>query len=220
MTDTLRSEQTATIGEVVAAPDRLSPGTQTISELYRNIAERAGHVRNQTNLVGDDAAEIQRDAFGAELDARTYDLARQNPPTVLLELLSELGFAWRDIARMVGVSVPALRRWRNGERPTGDNQRAIAQVLAFARIIQEEHLPLHEIASWMEVPITREAPVTPIDLYASGHLSVVHDLAAGHRTSDAALDEVAPGWRERYRTAWEVSTADDGQPYIRLNDGT
>ena len=96
--------------------------------------------------------------------------------------------------------------------PTGENRRAIAQLLAFVQIIADE---VFEPASWMEVPISGDAPTTSIDLYAAGQLNVVFDLATGNYSPEAALDIAEPGWRERYRSEWEVGTAEDGQPYIR-----
>jgi hypothetical protein len=46
-------------------------------------------------------------------------------------------------------------------------------------------------------------------------LDIVFDLAAGNRAPEAALDIAEPGWRERYRSDWDVAMAKDGQPYIR-----
>lgn len=212
MTDTL--SQSPTSAEAVA-PSEVPPSkTLTIEERVRDIAARAGHVRNSTSLVSSDAAEIQHEAVHVQLDIRTAHLARREPAT-LLEQLSGMGFAWRDIARMVRVSVPALRRWRAGELPSGEHRRGIARLLAFAETIRDDHM-IFEPASWMEVPISGDAPITPIDLYAADHLDTVFDLAAEHFTPEDALDQAVPGWRDKYRSDWEVDTADDGQPYIRL----
>ncbi len=63
------------------------------------------------------------------------------------------------------------------------------------------------------------APTTPVDLYAAGHLDVLFDLAAGQRSPEAAMDAADPRWRDKYRSDWEVGTAEDGQPYIRLKPG-
>jgi hypothetical protein len=189
----------------------------TIAERARDLAEQAGYLRNRTALVNDDAAVVHHDALHIQLEVRTSQLVKQNPAR-LLEQLSELGFAWRDIARMVGVSVPALRRWRVGELPNGDNRRAIAQLLAFAQIIRDDQL-VFEPASWMEVPIVGDAPTTPIDLYASGQIDIIYDLAAEHCSPEVALDTAEPGWRDKYRSDWEVDTAEDGQPFIRLKTG-
>jgi hypothetical protein len=213
--DTLSNSPTT--ADVVAVPGFPGPGTPTIEERARDLAEQAGHVRNRMSLVNEDAADLQHGAFRVQLDIRTAHLVKDDPAE-LLDQLSELGLAWRDIARMVNVSVPALRRWRAGERPTGENRRSIARLLAFAQILHDDHV-VFEPASWMEVPIASGAPTTAIDLYAAGHLDVVYDLAAEHLTPEAALDTADPEWREKYRSDWEVSTAEDGQPYIRPKTG-
>lgn len=215
MTDTL--SQSPTSAEAVAPSEVPISRTLTIEERVREIAARAGQVRNSISLVNNDAAELQHEAVHVQLDIRTAHLARQEP-TMLLEQLSDMGFAWRDISRMVGVSVPALRRWRSGELPSGEHRRGIAQLLAFAETIRDEHM-IFEPASWMEVPISGNAPITPIDLYATHHLDTVFDLASEHCTPEEALDQAEPGWREKYRSDWAVDATDDGQPYIRLKSG-
>jgi hypothetical protein len=199
-----------------SADVRLDPGfqlskTKTIEELARDLTERAGSLRNQTAITTDDAADAHHLAFRLQLDTRTAELVKRDP-VQLLDELAGLGFAWRDIARMIGVSVPALRRWRLGEKPSGDNRRAIAELLAFAHIITDQ---VFDPASWMEVPVTGAAPTTAIDLYAAGHLNVAFDLATDNCTPEAALDIAEPGWRDQYRSDWEVATAEDGQPYIK-----
>ncbi len=211
MADTLSQSQSQsqTSVEAAAPSDVPASRTLTIEERVREIAARAGHVRNSSSLVNTDATELQHEATYIQLDIRTARLARQEPAT-LLEQLSDMGFAWRDIARMVGVSVPALRRWRAGDLPSGEHRRGIAQLLAFAETIRDEHM-IFEPASWMEIPISRQAPTTPIDLYAAGHLDAAFDLASEHLTPEGVLDQTEPGWRDKYRSDWEVDTADDGQ---------
>ena len=91
-------------------------GTRTIDEIVEGI----GFVRSRARLLGEDVVQVERQtgllhrrAFDAQLNARARDIARR-PALDILEELASCGFAWRDIARMVGVSVPALRRWRQG----------------------------------------------------------------------------------------------------------
>lgn len=220
MTDagvTATLSQSATTAETMPVNDFPVQGTMTIEERAHDLVERAGYLRSTTMIVGDDVAAVHHDAFHVQLDTRTAQLVKADP-VALLDQLSDLGFAWRDIARMVGVSVPALRRWRAGDRPTGENRRSLAQILAFAQIVRDDHL-VFEPASWMEVRISRDAPTTSIDLYAAGHLDVVYDLAAGHCSPEDALDATDSGWREKYRSDWEVATAADNQPYIRPKNG-
>jgi hypothetical protein len=197
------------------APDDLGvQRTQTIEELANDLAERAGHLRNQTALVSGDVADIHHESLSIQLDTRLARLATQDP-AALLDQLALMGFGWRDIARMVGVSVPALRRWRNGDMPTGENRRAIAQLLALVQIIRDDHL-VFAPAFWMEVPISDGAPITGIDLYAADRWDIVFDLATHNCTPEEALDAAEPDWRNRYRSDWEVDTAEDGQPFVRL----
>lgn len=213
MSDTLAQQGTTPTAGLVATVAVPEPVTKTIEERAKSLAEHAGHIRNTTSLIGDDAAAMQLEAFRIQLDERTAKLAKQAPSELLAEL-SELGFAWRDLARMLGVSVPALRRWRGGELPSGENRRLVAQLLAFTQIIRDDHL-VFEPASWMEVRIVGDAPLTPIDLYAAGQLEVIHDLAAEKITPEAALDAADPDWRNRYRSEWEVATGEDGERFVR-----
>lgn len=212
-----------TVGQLVTSSEVAPPtalpaqGTLTIQERADFLARDVGHLRNQTSMSDGDAADLHHEAFRLQLDLRTSELVKAEPVRVL-DQLSDLGYAWRDIARMVGVSVPALRRWRGGELPSGDNRRAIAELLAFTQIISEDHL-VFEPASWMEVPVTGSAPVTKIDLYAAGQLDVIFDLASSHCTPEQALDTAEPNWRERYRSDWEVAVGDDGERYIRPTTG-
>jgi hypothetical protein len=199
-----------------SADVQLGPGlqltkTMTIEERARDLTELAGSLRNRTAITTEDIADVHHRSFRLQLDTHTAELVKRDP-VQLLDEVAGLGFAWRDIARMIGVSVPALRRWRLGEKPSGDNRRAIARLLAFTHIITDQ---VFEPASWMEVPITGDAPTTAIDLYAAGHLDVAFDLATGNCTPEAVLDIVEPGWRDQHRSDWEVATAEDGQPYIK-----
>jgi hypothetical protein len=107
-----------------------------------------------------------------------------------------------------------LRRWRAGERPTGDNRRTIAQLLAFVKIIVD-HGFVFEPASWMEMPVSSAIATTAIDLYAKGQLETVFDLATQSITAEQALDLIEPGWRNSPQSSWEVLVAEDGVPYIR-----
>src|SRR5665647_2942011 len=66
-------------------------------------------------------------------------------------------------------------------------------------------------ASWMEMPLVADAAVTAIDLAVAGRLQEVVEIAAGHSTGEEVLDRSQPGWRERYRSDFEVFEAPDGE---------
>lgn len=215
MADTLQHSPTG--AETVAAPPELRVSrTRTIEELAQeahDLTDQAGQLRNVNAVLANDLSNVHHRAFKVQIETHTAKIAKR-APTELLSDISEMGFGWRDIARMVGVSVPALRRWRHGESPTGEHSRRIAELAAFVRILTEDHL-VADVASWMEMPITRDVPLSGIDLYADGHLLAIFDLASEHITPEQALDEADPGWRERYHSDFEVFRAGDGQPAIR-----
>lgn len=135
--------------------------------------------------------------------------------TSMLTELADLGFAWRDIARMVGVSVPAVQKWRKGEKASGDSRIRIASLLAACDLITS-HYMVDEIASWFEMPLSSSAPVTPIVLYAANRADLVFEFASGHADPEALLSEFDPDWRERYRSDFEVFEAGDGNRSIRM----
>jgi hypothetical protein len=154
-------------------------------------------------------SEIHQQAVVTQLDIKARGFAKRSASDMLDELADE-GFAWRDIAALAGVSVPALRRWRQGEQPTGAHRLAIARLIAMVDIIREDHL-VSDVASWMEMPLVHEAPVTAVDLAAAGRLQDVVDIAAGHSTGEDVLDRWQPGWRDRYRSEFEVFQTPDGE---------
>ena len=215
MADTLQHIPTG--ADTVALPRELQVSrTRTIEELAKEaheLTDQAGHLRNVNAVLASDLSDVHHRAFRVQLETHTAKIAKR-APTELLGEINELGFGWRDIAGMIGISVPALRRWRQGESPTGEHRRRIAELAAFVRILSEDHL-VADVASWMEMPISSDAPLTCIDLYTQGQLLTIFDLASEHIAPDQALDSAEPGWRERYHSEYEVFRAGDGQPAIR-----
>lgn len=216
MTDLLSADRTRT-SATTDTPTRISR-TRTIDDLVEDV----GHLRNVARLLGNNVAdtarqagEVHRQAFDAQLNARARDLGRR-PAADLLESIANGGFAWRDIARLIGVSVPAVRRWRQGEPPTGSHLLAIARLLAFADILRVDHL-VSDVAAWMEMPLVPEAPITGIDLAVDGRFGDLLDLAANHDSPEALLDRWQPEWRDRYVSEFEVFEAADGEMGLRLS---
>ena len=76
------------------------------------------------------------------------------------------------------------------------------------------HFQVDEIASWFEMPLPG-VPVTPIDLYAADRTDLVFDYASEQADPERLMDEFDPGWRERYRSDFEVVTVSDGNFSIR-----
>lgn len=211
MTDIVTSDPTLITGTLTTSPEQVTR-TRTIDEV---VAE-AGHLRSRARLLGEDVAETDREvselyrqALIEQLDAKARVIAKRSVGEMLSEL-ADAGFAWRDIAALAGVSVPAVRRWRQGESATGANRLAVARIAALVGTLRDDHL-VSDVASWMEVPLVPDVPVTAIDLTVAGRLQEVVEIAAGHSTGEDVLDRSQPGWRERYRSDFEVFEAPDGE---------
>lgn len=215
MPDGVTTDQTLITSNQTTAPERLTR-TRTIDE----VVEEVGLLRSRTRLLGDDVTEtdsrardLHQQMVERQLDSRARRLAKRGMGRLLNEL-AEAGFAWRDIAALAGVSVPAVRRWRQGETPTGEHLLDVGRVVALVELLRDDHL-VTDVASWMEMPLAQGAPLTAIDLAAAGRLPDVVDVAAGHATGESVLDLWRPGWCEEYRSDLEVFDAADGQPGIR-----
>ncbi|MGQ0846884.1 MAG: hypothetical protein ACT4QF_22415 [Sporichthyaceae bacterium] len=203
----LRSPGTAE-DRVTGAPEvsQTNPAAATLTaeiggfrSISRDLNERLSNLQQRSHL--NDWAKL------------TNARARSGTKT-LLDELAALGFAWTDVARMIGVSVPALQKWRRGEGVTGTNRQRVASLLAACDLIGEYYL-IEEIASWFEMPITLGVPVTPVALWVEGRQDLVFELASGHADAEQVLDSWDSEWRERFRSEFEVFVADDGQRSLR-----
>ena len=140
-------------------------------------------------------------------------------PALLRVLQMERGMAWVDVARMIGVSVPALRKWR---KETGDataeNHTKLSTLVAFLNTLEEIHVP--HPAAWFSLPILKDYSVTPSDLYCEGGFALVPllDFAAGNINAPHLLDEVDSQWRRKYHSEFEAYEAEDGQMSLRRRE--
>lgn len=192
------------------APPLFEPPTRTS---LAELADRTGFLRSATRTLVDDVAEVHDGVLEVQLESRTDEAAKRGVPE-LLDELADLGFSWREIARAVGVTIPAVRKWRRGGSATGPNRRAIARFLAFVDVLRSDHL-VDEVPSWLEMPIGGTT-LTGIDAYCAGEELVLLQHAAGHVTSDELLDRLDPTWRSTVDDRFEIITADDGEPMIRM----
>jgi hypothetical protein len=191
-------------------PQVLDRPTRTSQD---ELVEQAGELRSATRFLSEDVADVHDRALEIQLDGRTDEAAKRAVPDLLNEL-AEMGFAWRDIARLVGVTVPALRKWRQGEPASGLNRGAVARLLAFVDVLRADHL-VQDVPSWMEIPLAGSA-IAGLDVYAAGRAKLLLLHAAGHLTSEQVLDQFNPLWRDESDDRFEIVTAADGAPLVRL----
>ncbi|MFF9248818.1 hypothetical protein [Streptomyces globisporus] len=191
------------------------PPATTASQLDA-IVEETGSLRSQSKFTAEDSTELHRRALFVSWQQRTNERGRL-APSALLDEIADLGFAWRDVARMIGVSVPAVQKWRRSGGVTGENRRRLASLLALCDEITARY-GIQEVASWFEMPISSLAPVTPIDLYAESKSTLILDHAWGHCDPEDILTAYDPDWRERFRSDFEVYLDHDGEMSLRPKD--
>ena len=173
----------------------------------------ADDTRHQRRAEHDQVLEI------LETEVRIGSVRRAREPLGgLLDHLSDLGFSWRCIARVLGISVPALRKWRLGGRATGENRRRLATVVAFCDVARSR-CHVSDVAGWLETPLHADAPVTGADLVAENRFDLILRLARDQGSDpEAVLDDFEPDWRDRYSSPVEVFAGPDGMPGLRLAD--
>lgn len=200
-----------------------------ISELIGRDAETWRESQTSPELIEAGWRERrQRSTGAARKDARDHlahyadrlsEMADRNARRAVTEMLAELsqdqGVMWSDIAAALRISVPALRKWRkNTSGTTPENHRKLAQLTAFYAVLDKL---VASPARWMLMPIVEGHNVTPADVYSPEHAERLLDLAAGNvgTTAEGVLDAIAPGWRDTWRSDYEIFEAADGELSMR-----
>lgn len=208
-TDTLGHSFTREFARTKTLAERLAPAQASAA-----LLNHAWILRSDTDGLHDEVVELHTNLVAQGLDRAAQDLAKRGVAALLATVADE-GFAWRDIARLVGVSVPAVRKWRSGRPASGEHVLRLARLAAFVEWLHEDQ-QVTDAARWLEVPLTAETPVTRMDLLHAGRRDLlVRELVGEGVSPEHTLDEFEPGWRERYRSEFEVFTAEDGQRSIR-----
>jgi DNA-binding transcriptional regulator YiaG len=173
--------------------------------------------RRHANLGHDEAIGDHRSKYMAEWQQRAKSHSERSPAE-LLSSLWESGLSWRDIARLLKVSVAAVQKWRAGENMSPSNFARLRDFVAAYDTVAA-HKTGVDIASWIDVPIRTDVPVTPRDLWAKGDLNTFFEYALGDMQPEAALDAFDPVWRQRYRDdGFETFVGADGNLSIRTKD--
>lgn len=197
----------------VAPFDRVSiPRTRTSAE----ILDRVEVLHRQASDIASSAAALRRRGLLNELEDRQQNVSAQSGLD-LLATLSDAGFAWRDVARLAQVSVPAVQKWRRGDGMAGANRYRMAKVVALMEVLANHFVD--DPVSWLEMPVKDEVALSRMDLLADGRFDLVLELISDDGNPVSAslvLDEYAPNWRRDFVDSdFETFTASDGIVSIR-----
>jgi hypothetical protein len=190
-----------------------TPRSQTT--LY---AASVAWLRTTMAVVSDGVRELHHVAVRDDLDFRTSEKARKGVRSLLSELADGRGLGWNDIASLVGVSLSAVRKWRQGGDATPDSRTELARLAAFMDILAE--WSIEDPASWMELtfPLPSGYRIRPVDLYKRRQFSALLDIATMRRTPEEVLSDVDPLWQER-RSQYDVVDGPDGDKIIMRRQG-
>jgi len=205
-----QTSNTSTQLEHESTTDNSTASTvDTIRRLERRYEELTGPVR----ILNQDVEAGRRKIREWDLDERTTAKARHNALILLDELATERGFSWSDVARLCGVSVSAVRKWRAGETPSPERRRDLARLAAFVDLL-EEIGPVADPATWILMRLVDSHTATAADLYLDGRSNDLLEHAQGHLGVNDLLDRWNANWREDTRSAWQIVVASDGERSI------
>lgn len=178
-----------------------------------SITSRYGVLRDRTSILDSDVGNDHRAAQVQTLDLLARDRSREDVIDLLSELNRGRGLGWSEIARLVGVTVQTVRKWRNRAPVTGEHRLAVARLAALLDLL--ETVPVFDPAGWLEIPLINGYSMTHADLYKEGRPDLLFDLAHLRISPEDALAELSPNWHVELRQVHETFVAEDGQLSIR-----
>lgn len=184
-----------------------APPTTTYASLVLDVA----YLRDRVQQTQAQAIALHQTSLLGLLDERAALVGVQEGSDLLSVLASE-GLSWATIARLLTVSDTAVRKWRRGENIAPDSRRRLARVVAFLEILRQSY-PISELASWLEMRISEDSTVTPVDVYAAGRPDLLFEFVSRRIGPHRILDAFDPDWRttRSVDTSFDVVTAPDGE---------
>lgn len=178
------------------------------------LIPRVSALRYRADVVNSSAASLARDVYALNLEERTAGREHQSVQSLLSGLI-DLGLSWSMISRAIGVSIPAIRKWRQGEGATPSNRHTLAHLLALLDMLTDQFM-IEDPASWLEIPLGTTSH-TLVDVFVVGRADVILEYAARWIASpELVLDQIDAGWQTRQGSReFETFVAADGHLGIR-----
>ncbi len=152
---------------------------------------------------------------------RLVDKLAGTPAVDLLDDLHQrCGLSWRRIAQLLGVSVRAVNKWREGGGISDDRERTLRELSAFCDVALDQGIGA--VDAWLESEPWSGVPVSRADLYAARAAELLLRSVGGHLPREA-LDRWIPSWREKAalldtRLHLQVSFDDDGDVIVSVEE--
>lgn len=176
-----------------------STNSAQVHDTLPSLLVRTAELRDEYAEGFGGATALHGDVQQLSLDGRTRSLETADTVELLERLADEEGFSWATLARCLGLSATALRKWRRGEAPSPQNHQRLARLAAFTELIHELQPRIVDVPFWLEAPVSDATSLTRIDLYRLNKHSELLDLATERDDEQTVLDRVAPKWRQEHR---------------------
>jgi transcriptional regulator with XRE-family HTH domain len=158
--------------------------------------------------------------FRRRLDAAKATDAARSARDIVIDLSETYGLNQLATARSIGVTPTAVRKWRRGEQARPAFLDRLAQLSGLLRLLRVSGQA--EPAGWLEVPVSIESTLTPLDLFADGRGDLVLLLASKAENPQDVLSDFDPDWRTKYEPDREYEVVvQDGERVVvpRASDG-
>jgi transcriptional regulator with XRE-family HTH domain len=151
------------------------------------------------------------DELRQRLDRTRAQLTKRSPQELARQLTDELGLGQLAVARSLGVTPTAVRKWQRGEQARPEHRDRLARLAALTSVLTD--LGIHDPAGWLDIAVSDESALTPLDLFSAGKSDLVTLLAAGLADPRETLDAFDPAWRQ-------TTAPDTEYRIVELADGS
>jgi hypothetical protein len=169
------------------------------SSQYSGTAQGSGVLEfdDHAKELLEEVSVAQRSPDVEELQRRVEKLQRRRPDELLEVLAGDFGMSWTAISKLVGVSIPAVRKWRGHGSISPAHAADIAQLAGLCEFL--ESTGVADPARWLDTRVWPDVPIRRADLVASNRLDLISAYASGRIASGSELlDQFDPGWRREY----------------------
>jgi DNA-binding transcriptional regulator YiaG len=136
------------------------------------------------------------EALKRRLETREAAYRRRRVQDVVAELHEVVGLNQLTMARALGVTSAAVRKWLRGENARPEIAARLFRLVALLDLLKEAGV--EEPAGWIDVPVSVESTLTPLNLFTAGRPDLVLLLANDAADPYEVLDEYDPDWRSRF----------------------
>ena len=146
-----------------------------------------------------------------QLDRQRVKYSLEAPAEILTRLVADIGVSQLMIATALGVSPTAVRKWQRGDPLRPEQRDRLSQFAALLAAIGETGV--HDPPGWLELPISTDSTLTPLDLFEGGRPELVVLFASELADPQETLDAFAPDWRDGYPPDRDLEV-------VQLQDGS